>query len=194
MQVAPVEWATMRDRTVVQWDKDDLQDLGLIKIDLLGLGMLSLLREAFAIYRRCVERERSVAAAGRAGDLELHTIPADDSATYAMMQRADTIGVFQIESRAQQSMLPRLKPACFYDIVMQVAIIRPGPIQGEMIHPFLRRRSGAEPVTYPHPKLKPVLERTLGVPLFQEQGMRMAIEAAGFSPRRGRSAPPRDGP
>jgi error-prone DNA polymerase len=171
VRVAPVEWATMRDRTIVQWDKDDLQDLGLIKIDLLGLGMLSLLREAFAIHER-VSGER----------LKLHTIPQDDRATYAMIQKADTIGVFQIESRAQQSMLPRMKPACFYDIVMQVAIIRPGPIQGQMIHPFLRRRSGAEAVTYPHPKLKPVLERTLGVPLFQEQGMRMAVEAAGFSP------------
>jgi error-prone DNA polymerase len=112
----------------------------------------------------------------------LHTIPPDDPPTYAMMQRADTIGVFQIESRAQQSMLPRMKPACFYDIVMQVAIIRPGPIQGQMIHPFLRRRSGVEKVTYPHPKLKAALERTLGVPLFQEQGMRMAIDAAGFTP------------
>ncbi len=171
VRVAPVEWATMRDRTIVQWDKDDLQDLGLIKIDLLGLGMLSLLREAFTLHARVTGEH-----------LQLHTIPQDDPATYAMMQRADTIGVFQIESRAQQSMLPRMKPACFYDIVMQVAIIRPGPIQGQMIHPFLRRRSGIEPVTYPHPKLKPVLERTLGVPLFQEQGMRMAIEAAGFSP------------
>jgi error-prone DNA polymerase len=190
VRVAPVEWATMRDRTVVQWDKDDLQDLGLIKIDLLGLGMLSLLREAFSIYRRCVARGDSwlervtsgVEGSALRRDLELHTIPAGDEETYAMMQRADTIGVFQIESRAQQSMLPRLRPACFYDIVMQVAIIRPGPIQGQMIHPFLRRRSGMEPVTYPHPKLKSVLERTLGVPLFQEQGMRMAIEAAGFSP------------
>ena len=143
VRVAPVEWATMRDRTVVQWDKDDLQDLGLIKIDLLGLGMLSLLREAFTLYRRCVARDDPWLPAAVARDLELHTIPADDEKTYAMMQRADTIGVFQIESRAQQSMLPRLKPACFYDIVMQVAIIRPGPIQGEMIHPFLRRRSGA---------------------------------------------------
>ncbi|MFY9781219.1 MAG: error-prone DNA polymerase [Candidatus Baltobacteraceae bacterium] len=174
VQVAPVEWATMRDRSVVQWDKDDLADLGLIKIDLLGLGMLSLLREAFALFER------------RYGDakppLSLASIPADDAPTYAMLQQADTVGVFQIESRAQQSMLPRMKPACFYDIVMQVAIIRPGPIQGDMIHPFLRRRNGLEPVTYPHPKLKPILERTLGVPLFQEQGMRMAIEAGGFSP------------
>ena len=179
--VAPVEWATMRDRTVVQWDKDDLQQLGLIKIDLLGLGMLSLLREAFALYRRSLARNDSWLPPEVPRDLALHTIPAGDEPTYAMMQRADTIGVFQIESRAQQSMLPRLRPTCFYDIVMQVAIIRPGPIQGQMIHPFLRRRSGAEAVTYPHPKLKPVLERTLGVPLFQEQGMRLAIEAAGFS-------------
>ncbi len=179
--VAPVEWATMRDRTVVQWDKDDLQDLGLIKIDLLGLGMLSLLREAFTLYRGCVERGDAWLPPAVAPDLELHTIPADDANTYDMIGRADTVGVFQIESRAQQSMLPRMRPACFYDIVMQVAIIRPGPIQGEMVHPFLRRRSGVEAVTYPHPKLKPVLERTLGVPLFQEQGMRLAIEAAGFS-------------
>lgn len=170
VRVVPVEWATMRDRTIIQWDKDDLAAIGLIKIDLLGLGMLSLLREAFALHRR------------RYGtDLALHAIPPDDVPTYEMIGRADTVGVFQIESRAQQSMLPRMKPACFYDIVMQVAIIRPGPIQGQMVHPFLRRRAGLEPVTYPHPKLQPVLERTLGVPLFQEQGMRMAIEAAGFS-------------
>jgi error-prone DNA polymerase len=173
VQVAPVEWATMRDRTIVQWDKDDLADLGLIKIDLLGLGMLSLMRDAFALHaRRYPERP----------PLGLATIPPDDKPTYEMLQRGDSIGTFQVESRAQQSMLPRLKPACFYDLVMQVAIIRPGPIQGDMIHPFLRRRNGLEAVTYPHPKLKPVLERTLGVPLFQEQGMRMAIEAAGFSP------------
>jgi error-prone DNA polymerase len=172
VQVAPVEWATMRDRTIVQWDKDDLGELGLIKIDLLGLGMLSLLRDAFTLFTRCYP-ERA--------PLSLGTIPPDDRPTYEMLQRADSIGVFQVESRAQQSMLPRLKPTCFYDIVMQVAIIRPGPIQGDMIHPFLRRRNGLEPVTYPHPKLKPILERTLGVPLFQEQGMRMAMEAAGFS-------------
>ncbi len=171
VRVAPVEWATMRDRTIIQWDKDDLQELGLIKIDLLGLGMLSLLREAFSLHRRCY-----------GSDLTLHAIPAGDKPTYEMISRADTVGVFQIESRAQQSMLPRMKPACFYDIVMQVAIIRPGPIQGQMVHPFLRRRAGLERVTYPHPKLKPVLERTMGVPLFQEQGMRMAIEAAGFTP------------
>jgi error-prone DNA polymerase len=174
VRVAPVEWATMRDRTIVQWDKDDLADLGLIKIDLLGLGMLSLLRDAFALRTRRYGPAKP--------PLSLATIPQDDPATYEMLQRGDSIGTFQVESRAQQSMLPRLRPACFYDLVMQVAIIRPGPIQGDMIHPFLRRRNGLEPVTYPHPKLKPVLERTLGVPLFQEQGMRMAIEAAGFTP------------
>jgi error-prone DNA polymerase len=172
MNVAPIEWASMRDRTIVQWDKDDLSDLGLIKIDLLGLGMLSLLRDAFALHTRCYPERPP---------LSLETIPIDDKPTYEMLCRADSIGVFQVESRAQQSMLPRLKPACFYDIVMQVAIIRPGPIQGDMIHPFLRRRNGMEPVTYPHPSLKPILERTLGVPLFQEQGMRMAMETAGFS-------------
>jgi error-prone DNA polymerase len=193
IRVAPVEWATMRDRTIVQWDKDDLQELGLIKIDLLGLGMLSLLREAFSIHKRVFSHKRidnqtmliprsSTPKVPAGIELALHTIPADDKLTYEMMQKADTIGVFQIESRAQQSMLPRMKPACFYDIVMQVAIIRPGPIQGQMVHPFLRRREGLEPVTYPHPKLKPVLERTMGVPLFQEQGMRLAIEAAGFTP------------
>jgi error-prone DNA polymerase len=227
VRVAPIEWATMRDRTIVQWDKDDLQELGLIKIDLLGLGMLALLREAFALHKRCqsytarassaapgaegcvagtpafshptkkllassslttsslrssLRRPATHPSAPGAAELALHTIPPDDPATYAMIQKADTIGVFQIESRAQQSMLPRMKPACFYDIVMQVAIIRPGPIQGQMVHPFLRRRAGLEPVTYPHPKLKAVLERTMGVPLFQEQGMRLAIEAAGFSP------------
>src|SRR5665213_1858271 len=173
MNVAPIEWASMRDRTIVQWDKDDLSDLGLIKIDLLGLGMLSLLRDAFALHARCYPDRPA---------LSLESIPIDDKPTYEMLQRADSIGVFQVESRAQQSMLPRLKPVCFYDIVMQVAIIRHGPIQGDMIHPFLRRREGLEPVTYPHPKLKAVLERTMGVPLFQEQGMRLAIEAAGFSP------------
>ncbi|MDP9112038.1 MAG: DNA polymerase III subunit alpha, partial [Candidatus Eremiobacteraeota bacterium] len=204
VEVAPVEWATMRDRTIIQWDKDDLQDLGLIKIDLLGLGMLSLLREAFGIHKRVhnpvilrpstrlrmaqddstvpVRSNPVTLSLSKGEPLALHTIPADDPQTYAMLQRADTIGVFQVESRAQQSMLPRMKPACFYDIVMQVAIIRPGPIQGQMIHPFLRRRAGLEPVTYPHPKLEPILKRTLGVPLFQEQGMRMAVEAAGFSP------------
>lgn len=196
ISVAPVEWATMRDRTIVQWDKDDLSDLGLIKIDLLGLGMLSLLREAFSLHKRTLRQNQGDPnvmlspskhatdqhAPGDTRELCLNSIPPDDEATYAMLQEADSIGVFQVESRAQQAMLPRMKPHCFYDLVMQVAIIRPGPIQGDMIHPFLRRRNGLEAVTYPHPKLQSILERTLGVPLFQEQGMRMAIEAAGFSP------------
>jgi len=138
------------------------------------LGMLSLLREAFTLHRRRYGEKKAA--------LSLGTIPSDDTATYEMLQRADSVGVFQVESRAQQSMLPRLRPKCFYDLVMQVAIIRPGPIQGDMVHPFLRRRNGLEPVVYPHEKLRPILERTLGVPLFQEQGMRMAIEGAGFSP------------
>lgn len=171
IRVAPIESATMPGRTVLQWDKDDLQELGLIKIDLLGLGMLSLLREAFTLYARHYPGKT----------LSLATLPQADPATYDMLCNADSIGVFQVESRAQQAMLPRLRPRVFYDLVMQVAIIRPGPIQGDMIHPFLRRRAGLEEVVYPHPKLRPVLERTLGVPLFQEQGMRMAIEAAGFS-------------
>jgi error-prone DNA polymerase len=172
VEVAPVEWASMRDRTIVQWDKDDLADLGLIKIDLLGLGMLSLLREAFSLHaRRYPERPRWTLA----------TIEQDDQPTYAMLQRADSIGVFQVESRAQQSMLPRLKPACFYDLVMQVAIIRPGPIQGGMIHPFLARRKDPSLISYPHESLRPILHRTLGVPLFQEQGMRIAMESAGLS-------------
>lgn len=172
VDVAPVEWASMRDRTVVQWDKDDLNDLGLIKIDLLGLGMLSLLREAFSLYRRCYPERQ---------ELTLYGLPADDAPTYEMLQRADSIGVFQVESRAQMSMLPRLRPTCFYDLVMQVAIIRPGPIQGGMIHPFLARRKDPSLISYPHPSLEPILERTLGVPLFQEQGMRIAMETAGLS-------------
>ncbi|TAM77945.1 PHP domain-containing protein [bacterium] len=171
IEVAPVEWATMAQRSVVQWDKDDLADLGLVKIDLLGLGMLSLLRDAFAMHNRMHPEH----------PLALRTVPPEDAQTYEMLCRADSVGVFQVESRAQMAMLPRLRPRCFYDLVMQVAIIRPGPIQGEMVHPFLRRRNGQEPVTYPHPKLQPVLERTLGVPLFQEQGMRLAIVAAGFT-------------
>ncbi len=171
IEVAPVEWATMAQRSVVQWDKDDLADLGLVKIDLLGLGMLSLLRDAFAMHNRMHPEQ----------PLALRTVPPEDAQTYDMLCRADSVGVFQVESRAQMAMLPRLRPRCFYDLVMQVAIIRPGPIQGEMVHPFLRRRNGQEPVTYPHPKLQPVLERTLGVPLFQEQGMRLAIVAAGFT-------------
>ncbi|MGH7709512.1 MAG: error-prone DNA polymerase, partial [Vulcanimicrobiaceae bacterium] len=178
VRVAPIERATMEGRTIVQWDKDDLADMGLIKIDILGLGILTLLRDAFALHAR---RYAHDIADGAQRELMLEALPPEDAATYAMLQRGDAIGVFRVESRAQQAMLPRMKPACFYDLVMQVAIIRPGPIQGDMIHPFLRRRCGLEPVEYPHPKLIPVLKRTLGVPLFQEQGMRLAVIAARFS-------------
>ncbi|MCC7328373.1 MAG: error-prone DNA polymerase [Burkholderiales bacterium] len=170
-RMVPVENAAMADRTVIQWDKDDLDAMGLLKIDCLALGMLSAIRRALAM----VSQYRGVA-------LRMQDIPAEDPAVYAMCQRADTIGVFQIESRAQQSMLPRLKPACFYDLVIEVAIVRPGPIQGGMVHPYLKRRQGLEPVTYPSAAVKSVLERTLGVPIFQEQVMQLAIVAAGFSP------------
>ncbi len=165
IETVPIGPARMDGRTIVQWDKDDLESLGLIKVDLLSLGMLSALRKTL----------------DQVG-LELYRVPAEDRATYEMIQRADTVGVFQIESRAQMSMLPRLKPNCFYDLVIQVAIVRPGPIVGEMVHPYLRRRKGQEPVDYPHPKLRPILEKTLGVPLFQEQVMKMAIDLAGFTP------------
>lgn len=168
--VVPIEPASMADRTVIQWDKDDLDPVGLVKIDLLGLGMLTLLSDAIALVKQ-----------HRGETIELARIPPDDPATYAMIRRADTVGVFQIESRAQMSTLPRTAPRRFYDLVVQVALIRPGPIQGDMVHPYLRRRRGEEPVTYPHPLVAPVLERTLGVPLFQEQGMKLAVVAAGFS-------------
>ncbi len=169
--VVPIEPAAMPERTVIQWDKDDLDPVRLIKIDLLGLGMLTMLQEAI----RLVRLHRGIA-------IDLATLPMTDPAVYDMLCRADTIGVFQIESRAQMNTLPRLAPRVFYDLVVEVALIRPGPIQGEMVHPYLRRRAGLEPVTYPHPSLEPILERTLGVPLFQEQGMQVAIAAAGFTP------------
>ncbi len=170
-RMVPVENAAMPDRTVIQWDKGDLDALGLLKVDCLALGMLSAIR-------RCLE----MISRGRDAPLTMQGIPAEDPEVYAMCQRADTIGVFQIESRAQQSMLPRLRPACFYDLVIEVAIVRPGPIQGGMVHPYLKRRQGKEPVTYPSDAVKSVLERTLGVPIFQEQVMQLAIVAAGFSP------------
>jgi error-prone DNA polymerase len=170
-RMVPVENASMTDRTVIQWDKDDLDAMGLLKVDCLALGMLSAIRRALTM----ISQFRGVA-------IRMQDIPAEDPAVYAMCQRADTIGVFQIESRAQQSMLPRLKPACFYDLVIEVAIVRPGPIQGGMVHPYLKRRQGLEPVTYPSAAVKSVLERTLGVPIFQEQVMQLAIVAAGFSP------------
>jgi error-prone DNA polymerase len=169
--VVPVEPAAMEGRTVIPWDKDDLEPAGLLKIDLLGLGMLTCLRKAIQYVRQT----RGVA-------LDLANLPADDPEVYRMIQAADTVGVFQIESRAQMNTLPRLRPERFYDLVVQVAIIRPGPIQGEMVHPYIRRRRGEEPVTYLHPDLEPILRRTLGVPLFQEQGMKVAVALAGFTP------------
>lgn len=169
--LVPVENAAMAERTVIQWDKDDLDLVGLLKVDILALGMLSALRRTFDLLRRY-----------RGRDLSLASIPAEDPATYAMIGRADTIGVFQIESRAQMAMLPRLRPKTFYDLVIEVAIVRPGPIQGDMVHPYLRRRNGEEPVSYPKDELIPVFERTLGVPLFQEQVMELAMVAAEYTP------------
>ncbi len=170
-EVVPVEEASMPDRTVIQWDKDDLTLPGIPKFDLLGLGMLTVLGETIAHVRRT-----------RGVTLDLASIPPDDPAVYDMICEADTVGLFQIESRAQMNTLPRVKPRCFYDLVIEVALIRPGPIQGEMVHPYLRRRRGEEPVTYLDPRLEPILERTLGVPLFQEQGMKVAVTLAGYTP------------
>ncbi|HEU0198240.1 MAG TPA: error-prone DNA polymerase [Nevskiaceae bacterium] len=169
--LVPVENAAMADRTIIQWDKDDLDTLGLLKIDCLALGMLTALHKCLDLLSQ-----------HRHWNLTLATIPADDPATYAALSRADTVGVFQIESRAQMSMLPRLKPRCFYDLVIEVAIVRPGPIQGQMVHPYLRRRNGEEAVSYPSADVRATLERTLGVPLFQEQVMKLAIVAAGYTP------------
>ncbi len=169
--LVPVENASMPDRTVIQWDKDDLEELGLLKVDVLALGMLTAIRKCFAL----LEKHRGV-------QYNMATVPAEDHRTYEMIQNADTIGVFQIESRAQMSMLPRLRPKNFYDLVIEVAIVRPGPIQGGMVNPYLKRRQGLEPVTYPNAALKKVLKRTLGVPVFQEQVMELAMVAAGFSP------------
>jgi error-prone DNA polymerase len=169
--LVPVQPATMPGRTIVQWDKNDLDELGILKVDCLALGMLTAIHRAFDL----------VAEAG-GPRLTLATVPAEDPTVYEMISRADTVGVFQIESRAQMSMLPRLKPRCFYDLVIEVAIVRPGPIQGDMVHPYLRRRAGEEPVTYPNDAIREVLEKTLGVPLFQEQAMRLAVVAAGFTP------------
>jgi error-prone DNA polymerase len=170
-EIVPVVDAAMEGRTVIEWDKDDLDALGILKIDVLALGMLSCIRRAFALV------------AQETGErLELATIPRDAPEVYEMLSRADSIGVFQVESRAQMNMLPRLRPACFYDLVIEVAIVRPGPIQGDMVHPYLRRREGKEPADLPSEELRAVLGRTLGVPLFQEQAMRIAIVAAGFSP------------
>ena len=170
-ELVPVENAAMEDRTVIQWDKDDLDALGLLKVDLLGLGMLSAIRRSFALVEQF-----------RGARWTLATVPAEDPAVYEMIGHGDTMGVFQIESRAQMAMLPRMKPETYYDLVIEVAIIRPGPIQGDMVHPYLRRRSGLEPVSYPSPEVEGVLNRTLGVPIFQEQVMQLAVVAAGFTP------------
>jgi DNA-directed DNA polymerase III PolC len=170
-EVVPVANAAMDDRTFVEWDKDDLDALGILKVDVLGLGMLTCLRKALALIEKHYGER-----------LTLSSIPAEDPAVYRMLSRADSIGVFQVESRAQMSMLPRLKPSCFYDLVIEVAIVRPGPIQGDMVHPYLRRRQGLEEVSYPSQELEAVLNKTLGVPLFQEQAMKIAIVAAGFTP------------
>jgi len=167
----PIENAAMEDRTIVEWDKDDLESLGMLKIDVLALGMLTCIRKAFSLLETHYDRHET-----------LSSLPDADRATYDMICRADTIGVFQIESRAQMSMLPRLKPRCYYDLVIEVAIVRPGPIQGDMVHPYLRRRQGKEKVSFPKEELRTVLGKTLGVPLFQEQAMNIAIVAGGFSP------------
>jgi error-prone DNA polymerase len=168
--LVPVENASMAERTIIQWDKDDIESMGLLKVDILALGMLSAIRKSLQMVQRYCPTIKTVS-----------DIPKEDQSTYRMLQAADTIGVFQIESRAQMSMLPRLKPACFYDLVIQIAIVRPGPIQGDMVHPYLRRKQGLEPITYPSNAIQEVLERTLGVPIFQEQVIKLAMVAAGFS-------------
>ncbi len=170
-ELVPIENAAMEGRTVIQWNKDDLDDLGILKVDCLCLGMLTAIRKCFALVEQSTGRRLTLAA-----------VPEGDEPVYDMISRADTMGVFQIESRAQMSMLPRLKPRCFYDLVIEVAIVRPGPIQGDMVHPYLRRRSGEEPESYPNEEIRKVLQKTLGVPLFQEQCMQLAIVAAGFTP------------
>jgi error-prone DNA polymerase len=170
-ELVPVENAAMPDRTVIEWDKDDLDALGLLKVDVLGLGMLTAIRRAFDLVHGFRGHRWTLAG-----------VPAEDPAVYDMIGHADTVGVFQIESRAQMAMLPRLRPRSYYDLVIEVAIIRPGPIQGDMVHPYLRRRAGLEPVTYPSADVEGVLKRTLGVPIFQEQVMQLAIVAAGFTP------------
>ncbi|QEG39905.1 error-prone DNA polymerase [Roseimaritima ulvae] len=170
-ELCPIENAAMPGRTVIQWDKDDLEELGILKVDVLALGMLSALRRCFALIQKHHGRSLSLA-----------TVPPNDTATYDMICAADTVGVFQIESRAQMSMLPRLRPRCYYDLVIEVAIVRPGPIQGNMVHPFLKARQNPAAVQYPNDAIRDVLKRTLGVPIFQEQAMRLAVVAAGFTP------------
>ncbi len=205
--VVPLENASMPDRVVIQWDKDDCTDMGLVKVDLLGLGMMAVLQDALTLVNSAGVRRSAVGdrdanqarepepvgitdlrherrtpnAERRTAIVDLAHLPPDDPAVYRMLQEADTIGIFQVESRAQMATLPRLRPVCFYDIVVEVAIIRPGPIVGQMVHPYLKRRQGLEDVVYAHPALEPILKRTMGVPLFQEQLLRMAMVAAGFS-------------
>jgi error-prone DNA polymerase len=187
-EIVPVENAAMPDRTVIEWDKDDIDAMGVLKVDVLGLGMLTCISKCFTLIDQaacgiaCDRRGEDAVCALRRKRLELHTIPSEDPVVYDMICHADTIGVFQIESRAQMSMLPRLKPRCFYDLVIEVAIVRPGPIQGNMVHPYLRRRNDEEKIEYPNDAVKRVLGKTLGVPLFQEQAMSLAIVAAGFTP------------
>jgi error-prone DNA polymerase len=170
-ETAPIHNGAMADRTFLEWDKDDIDALGMLKVDVLALGMLTCIRKAFALIAQHYGKTYTLA-----------NIPREDHKVYEMLSRADSVGVFQVESRAQMSMLPRLRPVCFYDLVIEVAIVRPGPIQGDMVHPYLRRRDKLEPVTYPSEALKSVLQKTLGVPLFQEQAMQIAIVAAGFTP------------
>ena len=170
-ELVPIENAAMDGRTVIQWNKDDLEELGILKIDCLALGMLTAIHKCFQLLGQHGQ-----------GDWKLDTIPAEDPRVYEMLCQADSIGVFQVESRAQMSMLPRLQPRCYYDLVIEIAIVRPGPIQGNMVHPYLRRRAGQEVATYPTPEIRDVLHKTLGVPLFQEQAMRLAVVAAGFTP------------
>jgi len=170
-ELVPIENAAMPNRTVIEWDKDDIDALGILKVDVLGLGMPTCIRKGLELINQHHGRS-----------LTLATIPAEDPAVYDMLCNADSVGVFQVESRAQMTMLPRLKPRCFYDLVIEVAIVRPGPIVGDMVHPYLRRRNGEEPVHYPDETIRRVLGKTLGVPLFQEQVMALAIQAAGFTP------------
>jgi error-prone DNA polymerase len=185
--VVPLEPASMPGRVVIQWDKDDCADMGIVKVDLLGLGMMAVLQDAIGLVNSQVQgpnpepRSGPEPGARSRHRFDLAHLPPDDPAVYDLLQKADTVGVFQVESRAQMATLPRLKPTCFYDLVVEVAIIRPGPIVGQMVHPYLNRRAGREPVEPLHPSLAPVLARTLGVPLFQEQLLRMAMVAAGFT-------------
>ena len=181
VEFCPVEWARMEGRSVLQWDKDDCAAAGLVKFDLLGLG------HAHDAAHRGRPRARLQGV-----EIDLATIPQEDE-VYDLLCAADTVGVFQVESRAQMATLPRLRPRNFYDLVVEVALIRPGPIQGGSVHPYLRRRNGEEEVTYIHPLTKPCLEKTLGVPLFQEQLMQLAVDCAGFTRGRGRPAAPGDG-